>query len=69
MVKLLWIAAFGYNVALVPEDTTFRDMQACQAFGRSMASRTADYTRGMFKLGWSIEVHVGFHCAIDGQPA
>lgn len=69
MIGLVWIAAFGANVAVLGEVTTFPDRAACEQFGRQMAPRAADYARGMFKLNWSINVVVEFHCAVNGQPA
>ena len=69
MIEMIWIAAFGFNVVLVPEDTKFKDMAACERFGREMAPRTADYTRGVFKLDWNVNVQIEFHCAVGGTPA
>ena len=69
MIGLVWLAAFGLNVAIITEETTFKDMAECTAFGETMASRAADYARGMYRLDWSYPVQIEFHCAANGQPA
>ena len=73
MIKLLWFAAFiglqGPQVAEISESTTFADEETCQAFGKIMSDRLADYARGAAHLDWNIRVRVGFKCSPNGHPA
>lgn len=73
MIKLAWAFAFmtaqGAATGPVGEMRTFDTMEACQAFGREMTPRTADFVRGAFKLDWSVKVAVAFHCQETGEPA
>ncbi|ARQ01876.1 hypothetical protein [Pseudorhodoplanes sinuspersici] len=73
MIALIWIVATlsaqGPIVVPIPEVTTFGTEAECAAFGDKMRSRTADFTRGMLHLDWSIPVQVAYECRANGQPA
>ncbi len=73
MVKLVWFVAFvhaqaGPQVINIGETTAFADDAMCQAFGKVMKDRLADYARGVVKLDWSDKVVVAFKCEPDGDP-
>lgn len=67
MIKLIWFVAFvhaqaGPRVINIGETTVFKDMAMCEAFGKVMSDRVADYVRGLAKLDWSDSVAVQFKC-------
>lgn len=73
MIKLLWFAAFvhaqaGPQVITIGETTAFRDDAMCQAFGKVMKDRVADYARGVLKLDWSDKVAIAWKCEPAGDP-
>jgi hypothetical protein len=74
MIKLLWFAAFvhmqaGPQVITIGETTAFRDDAMCQAFGKAMQERVADYARGIAKLDWSDKVAIAWKCEPAGNPS
>jgi hypothetical protein len=74
MIKLLWFAAFvhmhaGPQVITIGETTAFRDEAMCQAFGKVMQERVADYARGIAKLDWSDKVAIAWKCEPAGEPS
>lgn len=73
MIMLIWFVALmtaqGPAVHSISETTTFHDQAACEAFGKEMSPRTADYARGRMMLDWGDPVHVAFKCEPNGQPA
>jgi len=73
MIKLIWFAAFvhaqtGPQVITIGETTLFKDRALCEAFGKIMSARLADYARGVAKLDWRDRVAVQFKCEPNGQP-
>jgi hypothetical protein len=74
VIKLIWFVAFvhaqaGPQVINIGETTAFRDMAMCDAFGKVMKDRLADYARGVAKLDWGDKVAVAFKCEPAGDPA
>jgi hypothetical protein len=71
--SLSWSAAVAVHGRIqsgrLPEATKFKDDAECQAFGKQMAPRLADWVRGMFQLDWRAPIAVGFECRIAGDPA
>lgn len=73
MIKLIWFVAFvhaqaGPQVINIGETTAFKDDAMCQAFGKAMKDRLADYARGVLKMDWSDKVAVAFKCEPAGKP-
>lgn len=70
---LVWIVvtvtAGGPVTGPIPEMTKFKSETECTEFGKGMAPRVADFTRGMLRLDWTVPVHVTFRCAPAGQDA
>lgn len=72
MIKLVWLAIImtsqGPAGGEIPESTTFKTREECQAFGEAMTPRLEDYVRGLTRQDWSNEVRVRFKCEPNGQP-
>lgn len=71
MMRLIWFAllmtAQGPQILPLVDETKFENAEKCDAFGKLMAPRMADFVRGKIDAPWALEIPIGFRCEPIGQ--